>query len=189
MQNRISFAEPERLTGIFDAPHREEWQNTSYILKDMSLKANSRIADVGAGTGYFSRLFAKQAPEGTVFAIDAEPNMVSFMAQRFAREGHSNIKFRQSQQTDPCLPQQLDIVFVANTYRFIEQRQVFLANLRHQISHTTEVVFVDLRSAGARVTPQQVMDEVRAAGFHIQSLDLESCPDHYIMKFRKALAA
>ena len=189
MSNHISFAEPEKLSEIFDSANREEWQNTSYILNNLNLKPNTRIADVGAGTGYFARQFAQLAPEGKVYAIDTEANMVGYMQNRFANEGLVNIETRQNKHDDPCLPKYLDMVFMANVYRFIQERPTFLARLHAQIHQETEVIFVDFRGINARISAQQAMDEVRAAGFQVKSVDLESCPDHYIMKFSKAFVA
>ena len=99
-----SFAEPERLTLIFDAPDREDWQKTSRILAQMDLQPAMQIADVGAGTGYFSQLFAERVPDGRVYALDNEPNMVAHMQRRFADAGTAQVEVRQSQAADPCLP-------------------------------------------------------------------------------------
>ena len=188
MANSISFDEPSRLTEIFDAPHREEWQNTSHILRTMNISENAVIADVGAGTGYFSNLFAELTPKGLVYAIDAEPNMVAWMEKRFSEDGVTNITPKLCTLTDPKLPEDLDIVFVANTYRFIQQRPEYLAKIFAQISHKTKVVFVDFRGSNARVTPVMAMNEVQEAGFQIEAMDTDGCPDHYIMTFHKPLA-
>ena len=101
MANPISFAEPSRLTEIFDAPHREEWQNTSHILRTINIPENAVIADVGAGTGYFSNLFAEQASKGLVYAIDAEPNMVAWMEKRFSEDDVINIVPKHCTLADP----------------------------------------------------------------------------------------
>ena len=183
MHKRISFAEPERLSEIFDAEHREEWQNTSHILATLNLSTNEVIADVGAGTGYFSAQFADKA--GKVFAIDAEANMVSYMNKRFEQEGRNNIETRQCTLTDPRLPEDVDVVFLANTYRFIEDRPAFLSNLYRQTNDSVKIMFVDLRKSNARVSTQMARDEVIAAGFQIGALDESGCPDHYIMTFSK----
>ena len=75
----VSFAEPARLSFIFDAEDREQWQKSSAILQRMALQPEMVVADVGAGTGYFSRLFAQILSAGRVHAIDSEPNMVTHM--------------------------------------------------------------------------------------------------------------
>ncbi|CAM3775905.1 class I SAM-dependent methyltransferase [Parendozoicomonas haliclonae] len=185
----ISFSEAERLSEIFDSANREEWQRTSHILKTLDLQPNMRIADVGAGTGYFASQFSDLVPEGFVYALDAEPNMVSYMDNRFEQEQRSNIKTGLSLPDNPCLPEKLDVVFLANVYRFIKERDTFLVNLFEQVSHKTRVVFVDFRGSNARVSPQQAMEEAALAGFVIESMDMEGCPDHYILQFRKPQAA
>ncbi|WP_087017991.1 class I SAM-dependent methyltransferase [Thaumasiovibrio subtropicus] len=181
----ISFSEPERLTLIFDAEHREEWQRSSKILERLDLSPTSKIADVGAGTGYFSNLFAQVVQAGQVHAIDCEPNMVAFMQTRFDTKAFPQVSIHQSLPADPCLPQGLDKVFIANTYRFIIERDQFLRNLHQQISSETRVMFVDLKTDAARVSPQTVIQEVEAAGFEVELYDTDSCPDHYILVFKQ----
>jgi len=182
----ISFAEAERLSLVFDADDREQWQKTSLILEALDLQPGMVIADVGAGTGYFSSLFSDRLPEGQVHALDTEPNMLSHMANRFAQEGRCNIILSQSRHDDPCLPPGLDLVFLANVYRFIQARETFLANLYQQIEDSTRVVFVDFKGEQARVSPQQAVNEVTAAGFVVERMDIHACPDHYILQFRKS---
>ncbi len=149
---------------------------------------HTRIADVGAGTGYFASQFARLAPRGHVYALDTEPNMIGYMEQRFTAEQLTNIETRLCQPADPCLSIPVDIVFLANVYRFIQDRMSFLASLRRQIDHETNVVFVDFRGTNARVQPVQALDEVRQAGFRVEAMDTSGCPDHYIMTFKKAVS-
>lgn len=181
----ISFSEAERLSQIFDAENRDEWQQTSRIIEKLQLQPDSVIADVGAGTGYFTRLFAAQVPQGKVYALDSEPNMISYMARRFPAEHYPEIEIRLSQPDNPDLPAGLHIVFLANVYRFIRQRQAFLASLYTQFTVGTRGMFVDLKLSQAQVSPEQVKNEIESAGFRVLEMDMTSCPSHYILQFSK----
>ncbi|MEZ7861600.1 MAG: class I SAM-dependent methyltransferase [Aeromonadaceae bacterium] len=181
----VSFAEPARLSFIFDAEDREQWQKSSAILQRMALQPEMVVADIGAGTGYFSRLFALTLSGGCVHAIDCEPNMVAHMQQRFAREGLANVSVHLSRVCDPCLPEIPDWVFLANVYRFIQEREVFLRRLLAQMGQQTRGLLVDFKGAQAAVSPTQARAEVQQAGFVVDELDLQTCPDHYLLHFHK----
>lgn len=181
--NPISFAEAERLSEIFDSENREEWQKTSKILHFMDLSGNEKIADVGAGTGYFSNIFSSQVKQGHIFAIDPEPNMVTHMVKRFS--GKENVTVLQSAHIDPCIPDNVDVVFLANVYRFIQTRDVFLQNMYQRTKTDARFVFVDFKGENARVSLPTAIEEIKAAGFNIERFDIESCPDHYILAFNK----
>jgi len=181
----ISFSEPQRLKEIFDAQNREEWQRTSHIIGTLALKEDDIIADVGAGTGYFSNIFAQTIAGGKVYSIDCEPNMVAYMKDRFSAERFAHMQVIASMPDNPCIPSDVDIVFLANTYRFIERRDLFLQKMREQTKSGTRFVFVDFKGANARVTPEMARNEVQEAGFEVQSLDLDGCPDHYILNFKE----
>ena len=181
----ISFSEPERLTNIFDAENREEWQKTSHIIRELQLSSDMTIADVGAGTGYFSNIFSQTLCNGKVYSIDCEPNMVTYLQDRFSHDSFHNVQVIQSVMQDPCIPADVDIVFVANTYRFITDRGTFLSNLFQQIQDHTQVIFVDFKGSNARVTTEMATNEVQQAGFEVSSLDIIGCPDHYILAFKR----
>ena len=181
----VSFAEPARLSFIFDAEDREQWQKSWAILQRMALQPEMVVADIGAGTGYFSQLFALTLSGGRVHAIDCEPNMVAHMQQRFAREGLANVSVHLSRVCDPCLPEIPDWVFLANVYRFIQEREVFLRRLLAQMGQQTRGLLVDFKGAQAAVSPTQARAEVQQAGFVVDELDLQTCPDHYLLHFHK----
>lgn len=181
----ISFSEPERLKEIFDSSNREEWQKTSHILRTLDLKDDDIIADIGAGTGYFSNIFSQEVKNGRVYAIDCEPNMVCYMKNRFSENECANIQTILSRADDPCIPSDTNIVFLANTYRFIQERDTFLLRIREQTGAETKFVFVDFRGSHARISQQMAMEEVKNAGFEVMTVDSSGCPDHYILIFKK----
>ncbi len=188
MVKPVSFVNPDHCSAIFDSENRSEWQNTPHILAKLNLKEDSIVADVGAGTGYFASQFAKLAPKGRIYALDTEPNMVSFMSSRFRHEQLRNVVTEISLPEDPSLPAKVDIVFLANVYRFIRKRPEFLASIFSQIDCDTSVFIIDYKGENARVKPYQALDEIRMAGFRVEDMDMSGCPDHYIMKCKKGLS-
>lgn len=181
----ISFANPEKLKEIFDGENREAWQRTSHIIKTLQLNANTIIADVGAGTGYFSNIFSQNITNGKVYSIDCEPNMVAYLNNRFSDDRFHHVDIIHSSHNDPCIPKDADMVFVANTYRFISDRETFLGNLFQQVKQDTRLVLVDFKGSNARVSPEMAVQEVKRAGFEILNFDTTGCPDHYILSCQK----
>ncbi len=178
----VSFAEPEKLALIFDGDNRQEWQRTDYIMQHLAIAPDEVIADVGAGTGYFSAQFIRHSKAGKVYAIDLEPNMQAYLAKRFT--GEPRVQVRGCAADNPQLPEDVDSVFIANSYRFMAQRPRFLAHLAAQLAPSARVVIVDYKGSNARVSPEMAIAEVIAAGFEIYHFDRDGCPDHYLLSFR-----
>src|SRR5579859_1492187 len=82
-----SFDDAKKWAKEFDDPERDVWQKPEEILDALRLKRTSLVADIGAGTGYFSVRIARRIPEGKVFAADIEADMVRYLGER-ARHDH-----------------------------------------------------------------------------------------------------
>lgn len=178
----VSFTEPEKLALIFDGENRQQWQNTRYIMDTLNVGPGSIIADIGAGTGYFCQQFINNTPAEKIYAIDLEPNMLTYLQQRFANQ--PRIVCRACEPANPHLPDDVDTVFIANSYRFITERTEFLARLYEQLPQKARVIIVDFKGSNARVTPEMAMKEVISESFEIYHYDRDGCPDHYILSFR-----
>ncbi|WP_342608401.1 class I SAM-dependent methyltransferase [Vibrio tritonius] len=178
----VSFSDPEKLAKIFDDENRHQWQNTDFILSALNIKENEVICDVGAGTGYFCQQILDKTLASMVYAIDLEPNMVFYLKNRFSLE--PKVRPLSCQADDPQIPQDADVIFIANCYRFIQDRQRFLANLKQQIQRKARVFIVDFKGAASRVSPEQALSDVIHSGFEVLSFDRNSCPDHFICSFR-----
>ena len=81
-----SFEDADKWAKEFDNPERDAWQKPEEILEALNLQRTSVVADIGAGTGYFSVKLAKRIPEGKIFAADIEPDMVRYLGERARRE-------------------------------------------------------------------------------------------------------
>src|SRR5208337_1489272 len=85
------FDDAEKWAKEFDNPERDAWQKPEEIVGALHLEPAMKVADLGAGTGYFSVRIAKHVPEGKVFAADVEPDMVRYLGERAQREHLTNI--------------------------------------------------------------------------------------------------
>src|SRR5439155_11893940 len=89
---RHSFADVEHWVGVFDDPARDAWQKPRELVAALGVRPGMTVADLGAGTGYFSRyLSSAVGPRGTVFAVDVEPNLVVHLRDRAEKEKTDNV--------------------------------------------------------------------------------------------------
>ena len=123
---------PENL-GMLEAPDRAAWQKPDQIMDALNIADGSRVADIGAGSGWFTiHLAQRVGPKGIVYAQDVQRQMLEAIRRRVQREGLRNVETRLGDETSSNLPQgALDAVLVVDTYPEvdIDERVTFLRNL------------------------------------------------------------
>ena len=167
------FDDPERYAKSFDDPARDRWQMPARVIEALALKAGQSVADIGAGTGYFSVRLARAAAAPKVFAVDLEPKMVEHLTKRAAAEGLTNITAVQASTTSPNLPEAVDVVMVIDTYHHIGNRPAYFAALKSKLTPGGRLAIVDFRKGGGgdgppdafRFTPEQITGELAEAGY------------------------
>lgn len=183
------FQGAERWAEMFDDPSREAWQRPAEVLRLMSVPAGARVADLGAGTGYFlSHLSRAVGPEGRVLALDVEPDMVRYMEVRAQREGLANVEAQLVPTDDPALPEaSVDAVLVVNTWHHIEGRARYAEKLARGLRPGGKVFVVDFTQEtergpppAQRVTAEGVLAELMAAGL-VAELAAEELPDQFVV--------
>src|SRR5690349_10647561 len=97
------FESAEACAKSFDDPARDRWQQPQLVLDALELGPGMVIADIGAGTGYFSVRLARAVPDGQVIATDIEPDMIRYLTERAAREHLPNLRAVQTPPADPQL--------------------------------------------------------------------------------------
>src|SRR6185436_9668589 len=85
-----TFGDAEKWSKVFDDPQRDAWQKPHEVIKALALKPDAVTADIGAGTGYFAVRLAHMVPQGRVYAVDTEPDMVRHLAERAKKNGIKN---------------------------------------------------------------------------------------------------
>lgn len=103
------FDDPERYAKSFDDPARDTWQMPARIIEVLGLTPTMSVADIGAGTGYFSIRMAKVVPRGIVYAVDVEPSMLEHIRKRALGEHLPNIVTVQASGASPNLPNPVDV--------------------------------------------------------------------------------
>ena len=130
----------------FDNPERDAWQKPDEILDALHLQHNSLVADIGAGTGYFSVRIAKRIPEGKIFAADIEPDMVRYLGERARREHLINLVPVQASADAVNLPEPVDVALVVDTYHHIGNRTQYFAKLKSSLRPAGRLVIVDFNA-------------------------------------------
>ncbi|MCB0376946.1 MAG: methyltransferase domain-containing protein [Bdellovibrionales bacterium] len=185
------FSDAERWHKAFDDPDRDLWQHPQEVISVMDIHPGMVVADIGAGTGYFlPHLSEAVGKKGTVFALDVESNLVSFMENRLQEEKLSNVKVQQIPYDSPGVKEKsLDRIIIVNTWHHIGDRENYSKKLMQTLKGKGAIYVVDFDPEGGgpgpkashRLSPEQVMAELKTAGFKTQLLKTE-LPHQYIVK-------
>jgi SAM-dependent methyltransferase len=142
------------------------------VIEALDLQPGQNVADIGAGTGYFSVRLARAPAAPRVFAVDIEPAMVNYVRQRAAKEGLANIVPVLADRESPNLPDRADVVLVVDTYHHIPDRVRYFQALRASLKPGARLAIIDFRKGAPsgppeefRFTPEQIAAELAQAGY------------------------
>lgn len=151
---------------------RDAWQQPERVVADLALAPGARVADLGAGGGYFTfRLAHVVGREGLVFAVDVDPDMVDFLAEQAAEQGLANVRPVLAAADDPRLPERVDLVFTGNTYHHLENRVAYFSALRERaLAPGGRVAIVEYRpDVTSHATARETIEgEMASAGFRLE---------------------
>jgi len=183
------FGDAAEWAKVFDDPERDGWQRPDEVIRALRLAPGAQVADIGAGTGYFTVRIARAVPGGHVYAEDIEPDMVRYVAERARREGLANVTALLGAPDDPRLPVAVDRVLVVDTYHHIEARVAYFRRLQRLLKPDAEVAIVDFTRQSPmgpppamRLNPDAVKVEMARAGY-VSAGEL-ALPNQYLLLFR-----
>jgi predicted methyltransferase len=189
-------AQYQQWFSTFERPGREVYDRREDIVQALQLKAGMDVADIGAGTGFYSLLFAqKVGNSGRVYAVDITDDFVRNIKRRAAENKLENIHAIISEQKDTRLDENsIDLAFVCNTYHHFEYPQAMLASMRRALRSGGSLVIIDYRKQPATSSPwvmshvrpdqQTVINEIEQAGFKLQSEPM-MLAENYFLSFIK----
>jgi ubiquinone/menaquinone biosynthesis C-methylase UbiE len=181
---------------VFERPGREVYDKRQLVVQALNLKPGMDIADIGAGTGFYSLLFAKKVGAlGNIFAVDIADDFVLNINRRASEQHLKNIHGVVSTQKDTLLaPASIDMAFVCDTYHHFEYPQTMLSSIHRALRPGGQLIVIDFKKdtdtstswvrSHVRADKKTVIKEIEKAGFNFNS-ELEILKTNYFLRFIK----
>jgi ubiquinone/menaquinone biosynthesis C-methylase UbiE len=185
----------------FELESREIFAARRDVLAACQLRPGARVADVGAGTGFYSRLFAEAVGSaGWVYAVDISPAFVAHIAKQADAERLTNLSsVLCSERSITLPPASIDLAFICDTYHHFEYPQSTLASIHRALADDGRLVVIDFeRIPGqsrewviehVRAGKAEFRTEIEAAGFaFVDEVKIEGFHENYLLRFKKTAA-
>jgi precorrin-6B methylase 2/mono/diheme cytochrome c family protein len=162
-----SIAPVSENAAFFDRPERDAEERTEALVTALEIREGAAVADIGAGTGYFTwRLAQRAGPTGKVIAVDIQQSMLDLAAQTVTEHGLANVDYVLGKAGDPRLPAgSLDMVFIAHSYHEFTQPETIMEALRRSLKPGGRLVVVEYakesKLAPASTLHKMSFDEIR----------------------------
>jgi ubiquinone/menaquinone biosynthesis C-methylase UbiE len=189
----------QRFVKQFENEGRDVYAKRRDITRAVGLRPGDAVADIGAGTGLFTQLFAAQVgPKGTVYAVDIGPAFVKYIAEQARRQGQERVIKTVLNTPDSAELSRgcIDVAFICNTYHHFEHPEKMLASIHSALRPGGRLVVIDFdlrRNSGefvkqrARAAKEVYYREITAAGFElIETKDAPAIKDNFYAEFRRA---
>jgi ubiquinone/menaquinone biosynthesis C-methylase UbiE len=164
--------------GVLEGPDRDEWQQPERVMDALAIADGARVADVGAGGGWFTvRLAHRVGPNGVVFAEDIQPEMIDAIDRRVRREQLANVQTVLGTSTDPMLPDDLQAVLIVDAYPQFDEPVLMLREVAAALAPNGRLGIVDFTKEGAggpgppiadRLDPEQIIRDAVRAGLTLE---------------------
>jgi FkbM family methyltransferase len=162
-------------------------------IEALALKPTDVVADIGAGTGYFSFRMASKVPQGKVFAVDIQPEMIEILNELKSEKNSSNVDPVLGSSTNPNLPKNsVDLALMVDAYHEFEYPREMMDEIVASLKPGGRVALVEYRSENPfvmikalhKMTQKQVRQEMAAVGLtYLETIN--ELPQQHLMLFVK----
>jgi len=179
--------------GWLERPERERQERTDLLIAGLTLSDDFVVADIGAGTGYFTFPVAQRVPRGKVFSVDIQPEMLALIAERKVLENAGNVETILGEADDPKLPRnEIDLAFIVDAYHEFSFPREMGERLRESLRPGGQLVLVEYRAEDPRVpikrlhkmSEEQVKREMAAIGLEWVRTE-RYLPQQHVLIFQK----
>jgi len=169
---------------------RAESQRPVAVLSALNIRTGERVADIGAGSGYFTVPISQiVGSSGQVWALDVDQGMLDFLDKRLRLQDIANVRLLQVPPDDPRLPTaSIDTVLLVDTYRYLGDRTAYAEKLRMALAPGGRVVVIDEMpqpgsSHDSMIIPRSTVDEEMAAAGFRPARSHEVLPHQYFVEY------
>ncbi len=178
----------------FEDPERELWQKPQKLIESLGNLSGKTIADIGAGTGYFSFRLAEAG--ASVWALDVDDRFLKYIKNKKVELNDSLVLPKKIPYDDPLLDSSsVDIVLIVDTYHHIEEREKYFKKVLKGLKAGGKLMVVDFKKEETthgpplemRISGLKVLKELQQAGFSKAIIDVNTLPQQYIVTAKKAI--
>jgi predicted methyltransferase len=170
----------EAALATFEEPERDAWAMPGKVIELLEITPAMDIADIGAGSGYFTRRLATAAPNGTTWAVDVDADFKDHIESHRRQWSTPNIETRLAVYEHPLLPREtVDLVFISNTYSYLQDRPAYFTAVYKALRRGGRLAVIDWRhdvdcprqlgcpKPDERVAVETALAELEAVGFEL----------------------
>jgi ubiquinone/menaquinone biosynthesis C-methylase UbiE len=164
--------DPEEYAHFLENADRVARMHVPHVVEALGVRAGQSVADIGSGSGLFSRAFARAVGSaGTVYAVDIDKDLLAIVMRRAQAEHITNIEPVQATADDAKIPRPVDLVFICDTLHHISNRAAYLAALRKSLAPGGRIAIIDFSRdwpsghEAMRYTEQDLDGWMKAAGY------------------------
>jgi SAM-dependent methyltransferase len=177
-----------------ERPERVREEGTDKLIPLLNLKPTDIVADIGAGTGYFSFRLAQLVPQGRVYAVDVQPEMLDRMRARIRPGRFDNVTVVHGSIASPRLPSNtIDVMLLVDAYHEFSRPREMGQAMVWSLKPGGRLVLVEYRGEDPNIpikdlhkmTVAQARKELEAAGLRFVSADSKTLPWQHVMTFEK----
>lgn len=156
-------------------PARDSWQKPKQVVERLDIQPGARVADLGAGGGYFTwYLAAAVGPQGKVYAVEIDDTALAIIEKEMKSRGVRNVVPIRAESGDAKLPEPVDLVFSCDTYHHMQDRVAYFQSLARYLKPDGKVAILDFHAEGFfsgllghGTTKQEVRREMESAGYRL----------------------
>ncbi len=187
------FDEVEKYIAFLERPDRIQWQRPDEVVKALNLKAGDVIADIGAGSGYFSFRFVDKLTTGKVIALDTEPEMIRHIHHKSVSLGLNNLEAKIISKEKPEVGEPVDVVFICDVLHHVENRVEWLKQVSATMKSNSRLILIEFAEgelpegppASLKIPKAQLLKVTEQAGLKLTTDHSELLPYQVMLEFKK----
>jgi ubiquinone/menaquinone biosynthesis C-methylase UbiE len=187
------FKHTDKYIDFLEREDRITWQKPDVVIEKLNIKGDENIADVGAGSGYFSFPLASAVPQGRIYAIDIEPKMIRYIHHKAIMNDIENIEVILAEPDDPKVPEDSDIVFICDVLHHIENKLQWLKKIYSGMKKGARLILIEFKEGDLpegppeqiKISQNDIISNSCRAGFTKIYADNTLLPYQNFLVFKK----